>query len=94
MGKDELKRLSKNDLVRIVLDLYGDVEDLKAALAKAGKNSSTSSKPPSSDIVKPPKPKLKKGKKRKIGGQPGHERHVRKRFDPEDIDLTILYTPP
>jgi hypothetical protein len=32
------------------------VAELELALAKALKNSSTSSKPPSSDIVKPPKP--------------------------------------
>ena len=32
------------------------IHELETALAKARKNSSTSSKPPSSDIVKPPRP--------------------------------------
>jgi transposase len=87
VGKDELKRLSKNDLIRLVLDLYAQVQDLKARVAALGKDSSTSSKPPSSDIVKPPKPKAKGGqKKRKIGGQPGHKKHERKRLPPEELD--------
>ncbi len=93
MGKDELKRLSKNDLVRLVLELYGDVKELKAELARSRKNSSTSSKPPSSDIVKPPKPKSKNGgqKKRMIGGQPGHERHERKLLPTEELDGEFEY---
>ena len=46
----------------------------QAQLAAARKNSSNSSKPPSSDIVKPKQPASRgRGKgKRKIGGQPGH----------------------
>ena len=53
----------------------------------------TSSKPPSSDIVKPPKPKLPggKGRKRRRGGQPGHPRHVRPLFPPEQVDRTWDY---
>ena len=50
---------------------------LKQQLAAARKNSSTSSKPPSSDIVKPKNPRGKGGKKRRRGGQPGHPRHER-----------------
>ena len=48
---------------------------LEAELAKAKKNSSNSSKPPSSDLVKPPKPRREDGQKRQRGGQPGHEQH-------------------
>src|ERR1700721_10721 len=51
--------------------------ELQEKLAQAKKNSSTSSKPPSSDIVKPPPPATDDGRKRAIGGQPGHERHKR-----------------
>jgi len=58
---------------------------LQQQLAAAHKNSSTSSKPPSSDIVKPKKPRGKGGKKRKRGGQPGHQRHERPEFPPEMV---------
>jgi len=71
-------------------ELEARCSKLEAELAKARKDSSTSSKPPSSDIVKPPKPKRKKGK-RKIGGQPGHPRHERKAFSPEEIDTIFEY---
>jgi hypothetical protein len=54
------------------------ISELELALAKAQKDSSTSSKPPSSDIAKP-KPKKKPGRPRKPrrGGQPGHQRQLR-----------------
>jgi transposase len=65
---------------------------LKEQLAAACKNSSTSSKPPSSDIVKPKKPRGKGGKKRKRGGQPGHERHERPSFPADMIDDILPYT--
>ena len=67
-------------------------DQLKQQLAAARKNSSTSSKPPSSDIVKPKKPRGKGGKKRKRGGQPGHPRHERPEFPPEMIDEFFSYT--
>ena len=69
------------------------VAQLEVELSKAKKDSSTSSKPPSSDIVKPPKSPLPKGKgKRSRGGQPGHPRHERKPFSPDEIDETKEYT--
>lgn len=63
----------------------------EAELAKARKNSSNSSKPPSSDIVKPPKLLRTKGK-RHCGGQAGHPRHEREPFSSAAIDRTILHT--
>ena len=72
--------------------LRGEVARLKQQLAAARKDSSTSSKPPSSDMVKPPKPPRKDGKKRKRGGQPGHEQHLRSPFPPEAIDNVAAYT--
>jgi transposase len=78
---------------RRIAELEAEVAALKAQvarltehIAKLSKNSSNSSKPPSSDIVKPPKPALLKKTKRKIGGQPGHEKHERPPFTPEEID--------
>jgi transposase len=60
---------------------------LQAQLAAARKDSSTSSKPPSSDIVKPPKPPPQDGQdKRRIGGQPGHPKHERVLFPPEQVN--------
>ena len=59
---------------------------LSEQIAKLSKNSSNSSKPPSSDIVKPPKAASSKKTKRKIGGQPGHAKHERPPFVPDQID--------
>ena len=66
---------------------------LKAEIAKLKKNSTTSSKPPSSDIVKPPRPPKSGGKrgKRRAGGQLGHVRHTRPSFPPEQVDKTWDY---
>ena len=58
---------------------------LQQQLAAARKNSSTSSKPPSSNIVKLPKPPRKDRKKRKRDGQPGHDQHLRSPFPPEAV---------
>ncbi len=73
--------------------LQAMVSELESKLAKANKNSSTSSKPPSSDIVKPGKtPKTSKEAKRKKGGQKGHPRHERPPFKAEEIDDVTEYT--
>lgn len=76
-----------------VAELRARMARLEEELAKARKNSSTSSKPPSSDIVKPPKPggRGKRTKKRKRGGQPGHPRHERTPFPPDQIDAAWEY---
>src|SRR5450759_4414277 len=64
--------------------LEATVARLQSQLAAVRKDSSTSSKPPSSDIVKPPKPEPPEGQdRRRIGGQPGHPKHERTAFPPE-----------
>ncbi len=68
------------------------IETLECELAKARKNSRTSSKPPSSDIVKPRASRNADGSKRKKGGQPGHERHERTPFSAEDVNEFHEYT--
>jgi len=77
-----------------VATLEAQLAALQAQLAKALKHSGNSSKPPSSDIVKPPKKHRKPGrpKKRKIGGQPGHQRHLRTPFAPEELDRHWVWT--
>lgn len=74
--------------------LRADVDRLTSELAKARKNSSTSSKRPSSDIVKPPRNTDKTGKKKKLkrGGQPGHQRHQRPPFDASQISVIENYS--
>ena len=66
-------------------------QPLIQALAAATKTSRNSSKPPSSDIVKPPPKPPGKGKKRKIGGQPGHPKQEHPAFTPAQIDHHIPY---
>mgnify|MGYP001980695044 CR=1 FL=1 len=104
---EELRRLSKRKLVGLVEQLAARVDgleervqqlehrnaDLEAQLAKGRKDSSTSSKPPSSDIVKPPKRGARRRTgKRKAGGQPGHPKHERPPFTPDQLDAAWEYT--
>jgi transposase len=72
--------------------LRTDNQKLQDQIARLKRNSSNSSKPPSSDIVKPTKNKTSRGRhKRKIGGQKGHPRHERIPFAPDDIGPIIPY---
>jgi transposase len=81
------------ELEQIVVQLTAKVAELSAEVARLSKNSSNSSKPPSSDIVKPPKPPTQDGRKRHLGGQPGHPRHERPPFAPDQINQKIDYRP-
>jgi hypothetical protein len=80
------------DLQKLVVSLTARVAELELALAKATKDSSTSSKPPSSDITKP-KTSKKPGRrgKPKRGGQPGHQQHLRENLPPERVDEAFEY---
>ena len=71
-----------------IAELEKRVAELEALVAKLLKNSSNSSKPPSSDIVKPTKDKDRRRKK-KIGAQKGHKQHLREPFKPEQVDQTV-----
>lgn len=64
---------------------------LEDKIARLQKNSNNSSKPPSSDIVKPLKVVGKFGKKRKRGAQAGHRKFSRQHFEPEQVDEVIEY---
>ena len=68
-----------------VAKLAEQVARLTEQVALLSKNSSNSSKPPSSDIVKPPKPNNPNGPRRQ-GGQSGHHGANRAPFRPNRID--------
>jgi transposase len=72
--------------------LRARIAELEAQLAAARKHSGNSSKPPSSDIVKPPKAAPAEPGRQRRGGQHGHPRHERPAFPPEQIDQTHEYT--
>jgi transposase len=75
-----------------IVQLRADNQQLKEQVARLKRDSSNSSKPPSSDIVKPHKNGVARAKqKRKIGGQEGHPRQERAAFTPEDVDRIIPY---
>jgi transposase len=74
-----------------VAQLQATLAQVQEQLAAARKDSSTSSKPPSSDLVKPPKPPPPPGQdQRRIGGQPGHPKHERLAFPPEQVNAGTL----
>ena len=78
-------------LEKQVAELSELVAKLTDKVAKLSKNSSNSSKPPSSDIVKPPRKKKGNGS-RNIGGQPGHTKHERIPFTTNEIDAFHPHT--
>jgi len=93
-GKDQVIA----ELRQLVADLRKQIQrqdnriaELELQLAKALKNSSNSSKSPSSDIVKPPPKQTDRRKKAKRGGQKGHKRKLREPLPPERVDEEILY---
>ena len=65
--------------------LQAEMAQLREQLAAARKDSSTSSKPPSSDIVKPKPAAEGDAAKRSRGGQPGHPKHDREPFPPGQV---------
>lgn len=89
--KDDCEGCRK--LATKVAELEQQLAKIQDQLAKAKKNSATSSKPPSSDITNPPPKRNKPGRppRKKRGAQPGHQRHERKSFLDEQVDLIIEY---
>ncbi len=83
-----LRRIA--ELEKQVAELLDQVAKLTEQVARLSKNSSNSSKPPSSDIVKPPKPKNPKGPRRQ-GGQPGHRGVNRPPFRPDQINRVVAH---
>ena len=87
----------RNVIAEAIAPLQARIAELEAEVARLKKNSGNSSRPPSSDIVKPPKHDTAKRSargKRSIGGQPGHAKHKRKPFAPEEVDRIVEYELP
>ena len=81
-----------DELVDLVARLEGRIVELERKLAAATKHSGNSSKPPSSDITKPPPKHAKPGrpKKHTIGGQKGHAKHD-SNLTLDDADHVVEY---
>jgi len=78
--KETIERLQKQNI------------SLQEKIARLEKNSNNSSKPPSSDIIKPVKALRRLGAKRRRGGQPGHRKFSRQPFSPQQVDKVVKYT--
>lgn len=85
----QLLRQNKQQADQIQL-LTEENQKLRERIARLERNSSNSSKPPSSDIVNP-KPPAKRGRKRKRGGQLGHIKYSRQPFTDNQVDKTIIH---
>jgi transposase len=93
MTKHELEQAMKQVLEENQR-LRRRIAHLERELARARTTSKTSSKPPSSDIVKPPKPPKPPSvfEARSIGGQPGHPKHERPAFSADQLHGVHEYT--
>jgi len=85
LTREELKRLSETEKEELILFLIEKTEQLEHRIAQLEKNSSNSSKPPSSDINKPQRNQSQRGKSdKKTGGQNGHEGITRNQINNPD----------
>ena len=77
-----------------IAGLRAQIVELQTTIAPLHKDSRNSTKPPSSDLVKPKTKEAQEtgGKNRKIGGQKGHKKHERAPFPPKQVDTTIEVT--
>ncbi len=74
-------------------NLQQQVVELKRQVAVLSKNSTNSGKRPSSDDLTKPQPQRRRKRKRKRGAQPGHPKHERTSFAPDEIDAFHDYHP-
>lgn len=93
---EKLYNSGKEPTVAKLLEYDAENKQFKRRIAQLEKNSTNSSKPPSSDNSqdKDPKPKTESSdnqKKRKPGGQPGHKGSNRELISVEKVDDLIHY---
>jgi transposase len=93
LAAEQLYDSGRENTVEFLLKLDAKVDELTEKVARLSKNSSNSSKPPSSDITKPPNraERRQSEKKRKIGGQWGHPKWERTPWDQGEVE-PIQYT--
>lgn len=96
-GAHEIERLKQeNDRLRERLaEQAKRIADLERQLALRQQNSTTTSKPPSSDgLAGGPRERGRRLKsRRKAGGQPGHPGHYRELVPPERVDTIVDLVP-
>ena len=85
VDREQLNKLDKETLIELLLSALARIDELERVVAsqaatiqqlqdQLSKNSTNSSKPPSSDGLKKPKTRsLRQKGKRPLGGQPGHK---------------------
>jgi transposase len=91
--ENQALRETIHGLKETIQGLQAIIQTLREEVARLKKNSSNSSKPPSSDIVKPPKILVRRGRKgkRRRGGQAGHAKYERTPFAEDQVDETFEY---
>jgi transposase len=92
---EKLYDSGKEPTVAKLLEYDAENKQLRERIAQLEKNSTNSSRPPSSDNPqdKNPKPESTEQKKRKPGGQPGHKGSNRELIPVEEVDEVIHYYP-
>jgi transposase len=98
MTPEEARAIAYGDpeqIIKVLLRLSAEIDELKRQVALLTRDSTNSSKPPSSDgMTGKPRPRRpQKPKKRNPGGQPGHKGTNRDLVPVEDVDRVILVFP-